>query len=119
MDFGQDGAFTAPKHRSKGKMALAEISRNAPAEGFLSASGFSCTAEGEVASGEKMEKGSGRGGRQNLSVAWWKGFRHPVSRGWHELVPGLWHSVTAQRSHGESRCNCLSHSDFFFSFFFF
>lgn len=34
-----------------------------------SCQGFSCAAEGEMANGEKTEKNSVRGGRQNLSVA--------------------------------------------------
>lgn len=57
---GQDGAFTASKHRSNRKVAFVEISRNAPAKGFLSTSSFSCAAEGEMVNGEKTEKNSVR-----------------------------------------------------------
>ena len=47
-------------------MSFADISRNAPAKGFPGTSSFSCAAEGEMASGEKTEKSSVRGGRQSL-----------------------------------------------------
>lgn len=66
---GQEGPFTASKHRRNGKMSLVEIGRNVPAEGFPSTPSFSCAAEEEMAAGEKTKKGSVRGGRQNLSVA--------------------------------------------------
>lgn len=65
---GQEGPFTASKHRRNGKMSLVEIGRNVPAESFPSTPSF-CAAEGEMAAGEKTKKGSVRGGRQNLSVA--------------------------------------------------
>lgn len=53
-----------------------------------------------------------------VSVTWWKSYRQPVSLEYCEMIPVLLHSVTVQRSHRESRCTCLSCSDFLSSSFF-